>query len=286
MMDHHPARPGSVRADRLPPLEPMTAEAARRIMRAAERCEAVDALGIRILDVMLFGLDGWRKGACTHAIDAIARRAKVSRATVVRRLRVLCSEAVGLVERTRRAVLVDAAAGWRGAARWAQATTLYRFRLPAVPAGGPAAVFAGDASQAPPRPARACPAVPARATTSPAVTVPSSGNSEALREPPSTESESSPLPPARGWRAALEARARHDAAALERALARLGARVAERAVEADTAAEGRAKLAESARHIDGKIRHVSNALRTGHSVPASRCSRPCEQWESTPCIAI
>jgi DNA-binding transcriptional MocR family regulator len=101
-------------------------------MRAAQRDPRIDLEAREILRVLLFDFTTWRTGACAPSLEAIARRARVSRATVCRRLALLASEAMGYVRRTRRAVLVDARAGWRGAVRWCQTTTAYAFALPSL----------------------------------------------------------------------------------------------------------------------------------------------------------
>ena len=99
-------------------------------MRAARRDPRVDLQAREVLRVLLFDFLTWRTGACAPSLEAIARRARVSRATVCRRLALLASDALGYVQRIRRAVRVDAKAGWRGAVRWCQDTTAYAFALP------------------------------------------------------------------------------------------------------------------------------------------------------------
>lgn len=158
-------------------------------MRQAEARPDMDALALRLLRIMLFELNGARAGTCTHALEAIAQRAKLSRATVVRRLRLLVD--AGFIERVRRAVLVDVRAGWRGAARWCQTTTAYFFKRAPEAAQGEAEAV----------------------------------NSEAQREPPLPriqESKTRSTPPRWAMRAAREAEA------LEKALEALGKAVASR----------------------------------------------------------
>lgn len=129
-LNPRPARRGSMDANRIPPPGPMDPRQAAALMREAERRPDLDIEALAVLRALLFSFTSWRSGECAPSLEAIARRAKVSRATVCRRLVVLV--AAGLVVRIRRAVLVGAAVGWRGAARWCQATTAYRFVRRAV----------------------------------------------------------------------------------------------------------------------------------------------------------
>lgn len=124
-----PARRGSVLAGLFRP-RPLNLRTAQAIMRAAIRDSRVDLEAREVLRVLLFDFLTWRTGACAPSLTAIARRARVSRATVCRRLALLSSDALGYVQRIRRAVLVDARAGWRGMVRWCQTTTAYAFTLP------------------------------------------------------------------------------------------------------------------------------------------------------------
>ncbi|PWC26396.1 helix-turn-helix domain-containing protein [Teichococcus aestuarii] len=247
MLAHpHPARPGSVRADRLPAPVPLPMQEAARIMRQAEAHPGIDALALRLLRVMIFELGGARVGACTHALEAIARRAKISRATVVRRLRLLVAE--GFIERTRRAVLVDARAGWKGAARLVQATTLYAFRSPPARQDRPHAAMAAS------RPIQPPPAVPRSAPRPTLPTPPAAPISAAHSEPPMSIKLKPPLPPALGWRARLAERAAREAEALERALSRLGGAMKSRG-ESGKVTEISCREIESHRENDGNIRY-------------------------------
>lgn len=124
-----PARRGSVLVSLFRP-RPLDLRAAQAIMRAAIRDPRVDLEAREVLRVLLFNFLTWHTGACAPSLAAIARKAGISRATVCRRLALLASDALGYVQRTRRAVLVDARAGWRGMVRWCQTTTAYAFTLP------------------------------------------------------------------------------------------------------------------------------------------------------------
>lgn len=94
-------------------------------MRRAERDARLDVEACAVLRVLLFSFTTWRTGHCAPSLEAVAKRAKLSRSTVVRRLAVLTASGVEILRRVRRAVLVGAAAGWRGGSRWCQATTAY-----------------------------------------------------------------------------------------------------------------------------------------------------------------
>jgi len=127
LLTPRPARRGSTRAELAPRPRPLTPHQAGRIMHAAERHPALDVEALATLRVLLFDFGGGRLGGCAYTLAAIARRAKLSRATVCRRLALLVAELAGVFQRVRRAVLVNAAVGWRGAARWCQVATLYLF---------------------------------------------------------------------------------------------------------------------------------------------------------------
>lgn len=125
-----PARRGSTPVAAAPRPRPITPAEAGRLMRQAERDPRLDVEACAVLRVLLFDFTTWRTGHCAPSLEALARRAKLSRSTVIRRLAVLSSAGVGLLRRVRRAILVGAAAGWRGVARWCQATTAYHFAEP------------------------------------------------------------------------------------------------------------------------------------------------------------
>jgi hypothetical protein len=127
LLTARPARRGSIRADLVKP-RPLDFKLVQAIMRAASKDPRVDLHAEQVLRVLLFVFLTWQTGACAPSLYAIARRAKMSRATVCRRLGLL--ESLGYVQRVRRSVQVNARAGWRGAVQWCQATTAYSFLLP------------------------------------------------------------------------------------------------------------------------------------------------------------
>lgn len=136
LLTPRPARRGSIRAELAPRPRPLTMPQAGRIMRQAERHPGLDVEACAVLRVLLFDFGGARRGGCAFTLEAIAARAKVSRSTVTRRLALLLAELGAVFRRVRRAVVVDAAAGWRGAVRWCQVATLYLFKpLPEVAPG-------------------------------------------------------------------------------------------------------------------------------------------------------
>lgn len=138
LLTPRPARRGSIRAELAPRPRPLTPQQAGRLMRAAERHPGLDVEACAVLRVLLFDFGGARRGGCAFTLEAIARRAKVSRSTVTRRLALLLAELGAVFRRVRRAVVVDAAAGWRGAVRWCQVATLYLFTpLPEAAPGRP-----------------------------------------------------------------------------------------------------------------------------------------------------
>lgn len=127
LLTPRPARRGSIRAELAPRPRPLTPQQAGRLMRAAERHPGLDVEACAVLRVLLFDFGGARRGGCAFTLEAIARRAKVSRSTVTRRLALLLAELGAVFRRVRRAVVVDAAAGWRGAVRFCQVANLYLF---------------------------------------------------------------------------------------------------------------------------------------------------------------
>jgi hypothetical protein len=138
LLTPRPARRGSTRVELAPRPRPLTPHQAGRLMRVAERNPALDVEALAVLRVLLFDFGGGRLGGCAYTLGAIAKRAKLGRATVTRRLTLLCAELAAVFRRVRRAVMVDAAAGWRGAARWCQVATLYLFApLPEAPPARP-----------------------------------------------------------------------------------------------------------------------------------------------------
>lgn len=128
-----PARPGSIPAGLAPRPRPIRKDAAAKLMRQAERDPALDLEAEAVLRALLFKLAVWESGYCAPTLEAIAKAAKVSRSTVVRRL----AQLDRYLSRIRRMVRVpaDPAVGWRGPVRNCQITTAYYFALPASAAG-------------------------------------------------------------------------------------------------------------------------------------------------------